>query len=143
MDHRRSLQPFDCRWHSITCHYGNGPHLVPLTPPRSSTVMADAASANSRSNVSDILNFVCATRILTHCFYCHPHHAVHLFFGLRTESPQNGNSPDIRQRLSGVRGTKVRELVIRRLATCDETAIGAHFLRLEKKFSKLRNGWLE
>lgn len=40
--------------------------------------------------------------------HCHPYHAVVLFFGLQSESPENGNFPDYGWRLSEVLDTKVR-----------------------------------
>lgn len=61
--------------------------------------MADAASANSRSNDSDILDFVRATRVLTRFFHCQPSHAVCIEPNLRPANLQNGNFLRVRQRL--------------------------------------------
>ena len=70
--------------------------------------------------------------------------AVRLFFGLRTESPQNGNSPDFRQRLLVIHATKVRQLEVLRLSERDEGP-QLHALLARKKEileTSALSGWL-
>lgn len=74
--------------------------------------------------------------------HCYLHHAVHLFFGLRTESLENGNSRGVEQRLLGIRTTKVRQLGVRRLSGATKARNWRAFPARKRKFSKSENGWV-
>ena len=65
-----------------------------------------------------------------------------LFYGLQTESPENGNFRCSCERLSGLWTTKVRKRHLRDSAPDTKTRNSWAFPRLKKLFSKSRTAWL-
>ena len=74
--------------------------------------------------------------------HCHPRRAVFLFLGLQIESPENGNSPVVVERLLGIWTPKVRQWVIAEISNIAKSAFGGPFWRLRWKFSGNHTGWL-
>jgi hypothetical protein len=65
--------------------------------------------------------------------HCHVYHAVHLFFGLQGESPENGSFIEFGWRLSGVFAEKVRKWRNWRLSTITKAHHWRAFLLLKKE----------
>jgi hypothetical protein len=67
---------------------------------------------------------------------------VDLFFGLQSESPENGSFLGFGWRLLGIFGPKSSTIGLQRLLAMREARIWRAFLIQRRKFSKTRTGWL-
>jgi hypothetical protein len=68
--------------------------------------------------------------------------AVHLFYRLQGESPENGSFLGFGWRLSGVLGAKRLNTSLWRLSAMKKARIWRAFLVKQRKFSENKNAWL-
>jgi hypothetical protein len=68
---------------------------------------------------------------------------VELFFGLQSESPENGSFLGFGWRLLGILGPKSSNIGPQRLLAMRKARVYRAFLIQRRKFSETRNAWLE